>query len=243
MHDLRRDVLRLCASPFPAELERLGLPTHPGAEQILAAVEGRDWGQALGWASSFWRFGLFILLAPRMTPDERREQLAEIWSVCDGCIWPWRGEALAYLRQVGYIGDLPRPAAPLTLYRGVHTSAHRLGLSWSLSVDKARWFVRRGGRGHNMGGFVYRAIAPPDAILAGFNDRGEEEYVVDPTRLRAVRRVEVVSPEIPESPRDPRGCQIGCQTGSVRAQEDNKSAKSYLKSGAPGWRNWQTRRT
>ena len=46
-----------------------------------------------------------------------------------------------------------------------------------------------------MGGFVYRAIAPPDAILAAFDDRGEKEYVVDPTLLRDVKRVEVVAPQ------------------------------------------------
>jgi len=203
MRDLRRDVARLCRSPILADVtleadwrNRILEGDEYRVKTILEDAEARDWGKALLMASSFWRFDLFILLAPHMTLDERREQLAETWIACDGCIWPWRSVALTYLRQVGYIGDLPKPTAPLTLYRGVHTARHRLGLSWSLSVDKARHFVRQFGRGPNMGGFVYQAIAPPEAILAGFNDRGEEEYVVDPTLLRAVRRVEVVAPEI-----------------------------------------------
>ena len=159
-------------------LTKLADPTDTGKARIMDAVARRDWSTAHGWASSSWRFDLFVLLAPHMTPDERRGCLVEIWSACDFCIWPNRKVALIYFKEAKYVGDLPRPDAPLTLYRGVRRRAHRLGLSWSRKIDTARFFVH--GRGPNLGGFVYSAVADPDAILGGFSDRNEAEYIVDP---------------------------------------------------------------
>jgi hypothetical protein len=162
---------------------------------VAKAIAARDWIGALRFTSSFDRFDAFLDPAPNMTRDELRGCLTDIWTVCDGCIWPNRHEALEYLRFAGYVGDLPQPAEPLTLYRGVFTSRHRLGISWSMSIDTARYFVRPGGRGPNRGGFVYSAVAPPDAILAGFDVHREGEYVVDPARLSKVQRVEIVPPD------------------------------------------------
>ena len=159
---------------------------------IMDAVAHRDWSTAHALAGSYWRFDLFVLLAPLMTSDERRRCLAEIWPCCDGCIWPNRKVALTYLKEAKYVGDLRRPDAPLTLYRGVRWRAHRLGLSWSMKLDTARFFVH--GRGPNLGGFVYSALAEPNAILGAFNDRNEAEYIVDPALLRGVQRVEIVAP-------------------------------------------------
>lgn len=158
------------------------------------AIKARDWRGAHGLVPSFRRFDLFIALAPRMTPDERSACLAKVWTDCDG-IWPNRKAALAYLKEAGYIGSLPKPEAPLTLYRGVSTSRHRLGLSWSTNIDTARSFVRPFGRFANRGGVIYGAVAPLEAFLAGFNDREESEYVVDPALLRSVRQVEIVVPD------------------------------------------------
>jgi hypothetical protein len=164
-------------------------------ERREKAVAARDWTGALQFTSSFDRFDVFLELAPHMTTDELRACLTDIWTSCDGCIWPNRRAAVAYLRSAGYVGELPQPTEPLTLYRGVFTSRHRLGISWSTSIDTARYFVRPGGRGPNRGGFVYCAVAPPEAVLAGFSDRSESEYVIDPALLRSVHRVEVVAPE------------------------------------------------
>jgi hypothetical protein len=162
------------------------------------AVAARDWSGALQFTSSFDRFDKFLEIAPLMTADELRACLPDVWTGCDGCIWPNRRSAVHYLRKAGYVGDLPQPTEPPTLYRGVFASAHRRGLSWSTSIDIARHFVRPRGRGPNQGGFVFRVVAPTAAILAGFNDRDEAEYVLDPGMLapRSIRRYEIVKSEL-----------------------------------------------
>ena len=158
---------------------------------LLHVAEQHDWHKALMLAGSFWRFPLFVCLAPEMTRQERREQLADIWTACDN-IWAWREIALRYLHETGYIGDLPKPTTPLTLYRGVSSRVHRLGLSWSLSRETARKFTHPFSRGgiESSQAAIYEAVAPPEAFLAGFSDRDEQEYVVDPALLQAVRLVE-----------------------------------------------------
>jgi hypothetical protein len=163
---------------------------------VLACVATRDWGGALDLASSFWRFDLFVHLAPRMTRDERREQLTRIWTTCDIFSWRWKIVALAYLREVGYIGDLPRPDTELLVYRGVYETRHRLGLSWSTNIETARHFVRPLMRGRRRSIFVYSAVAPPGAFRGGFRLGDGAEYIVDPSLLANVRQIEVVPPEL-----------------------------------------------
>jgi hypothetical protein len=189
--NLLRLVRRWSKLQVPAEYQKVL------TNQILEDCLKRRWLSALGLASSFWRFDLFIImLAPEITPSELRDALADIWPKCDGCIWPWRDLALHYLRETGYIGDLPHPKESLVLYRGVSKARHRLGVSWSLDADRARSFVRPFGRGPNVrGGFLYRAEAPPDSILAGFAKREEAEYVADPAKLRKIRLVKKVNPD------------------------------------------------
>ena len=132
----------------------------------------RAWPRAIGvvlfdLASSFWRFDLFVRLAPRMTRDERREQLTQIWTSCDIRSWRWKIVALTYLREAGYVGDLPRPDTELLVYRGVYKTRYRLGTSWSTNIETARRFVRPPGRGRPRNMFVYSAVAPPHAFLGG----------------------------------------------------------------------------
>ena len=56
-------------------------PKNPHlVDMVFERVAARDWGGALDLASPFWRFDLFVHLAPRMTRDERREQLTRIWT-------------------------------------------------------------------------------------------------------------------------------------------------------------------
>ncbi len=160
--------------------------------RFLDAASKRDWRGALALTNSVTRFGVFLSIAPYMTLAEKKVELAYGWTPCDGAFWSLRDDAVRHLREVGYIGDLPKPQATLTLYRGVYNSAHKRGLCWSLSRDIARHFVRPGGRGSNFGGFIFGVECPPNAILAGFGDRDEKEYVVDPELLPRVRLVEVV---------------------------------------------------
>jgi hypothetical protein len=189
---LRKYLRRLTADPFVRPNRR-----NPRfVDMVLARVATRDWGGALDLASSFWRFDLFVYLAPYMTRDERREQLTQIWPSCDISSWRWKLVALTYLRQVGYIGDLPQPDTELLIYRGVYKARHRLGLSWSTNIKTARHFVRPPWPGHRRDVFVYSAVAPPDAFLGGFGVRDEAEYIVHPSLLTDVKQVEGVPSEL-----------------------------------------------
>lgn len=95
------------------------------------------------------------------------------------------------------MADYPKPAEPLTIYRGA--TPHRArGMSWTTDPDKARWFTeyREGRSSSTRPAYVYTVVAPPDAVLAdvdalegGEGGRGEHEIVVDPRRLPKVRRL------------------------------------------------------
>lgn len=67
----------------------------------------------------------------------------------------------------------------LTVYRGVGTKSNPKGLSWSLGIDKARWFAYRFGSY----GAIQEAEITKDKILAYFESRGEEEIIVDTTDI------------------------------------------------------------
>jgi len=76
--------------------------------------------------------------------------------------------------------------AKVTIYRGIQSDkAKTRGLSWTLSIDKAKWFACRWQRV----GEVYSATIRKDGIFAYFNGRGEEEIVVNPRKLKEVQPV------------------------------------------------------
>ena len=82
------------------------------------------------------------------------------------------------LRAAG--APLPGPG-PFTLYRGVAgggSQRHVRGVSWTASLEKARWFGKRFGLPNPA---VYRAVVLEQDILAYCNERREQEFLV---RLR-----------------------------------------------------------
>lgn len=163
---------------------------HPNMNALLQKkIEARDWAAVTYLWNSWNRLDAFVTYVPMMTKTERAETLAEIWTSCDG-VWDWRDLVLGIFQEAGYSGDLPRPTEPLTLYRSVSVPRHRLGLSWTTSLKVAREFVAKSRVARSHRAYVYRAVAPPAAILAGFGERDEAEYVVDPSLLEGLKLVE-----------------------------------------------------
>lgn len=85
-------------------------------------------------------------------------------------------------------GD-PLPGSdPFLLYRGVagRGSARRVrGLSWTSSLDRARFFARRYPQLHDPA--VFRVTVSAEQVLAYTNERKEEEFLVLlPKRTRPV---------------------------------------------------------
>lgn len=84
------------------------------------------------------------------------------------------------------LAALPKPAEPLTLFRGA-VPRHARGMSWTPDRALAEWFAHRFDA--LSPGFVYVVEAPPAAVLwAGTNGRKEQEVIVDPRLLPRLRR-------------------------------------------------------
>lgn len=89
-------------------------------------------------------------------------------------------QVLDLLHQIGFVTDENHdsPQEPITVFRGTLPQWHR-GMSWTRSMDIAVWFAKRFDRN----GSVYECTAPPDAVLAMLDDRGEQEVILDPEPL------------------------------------------------------------
>mgnify|MGYP000855781100 CR=1 FL=1 len=76
----------------------------------------------------------------------------------------------------------------VTIYRGVTEYNKNMvkGLSWSLSLDTARWFAHR----FRENGHVYKATINKKDVLALYTDRNESEVVVDFRRLQNIELIE-----------------------------------------------------
>jgi len=116
----------------------------------------------------------------------------------------WRLSALVRLFKQADRGRLraagdPLPGAgPFTVYRGVAGPTHERrinGLSWTGSIEHARWFAQEHARrladrltDPNPG--VYRVTIPERAVLAYTNTEGEGEFIVILPRMFKPTRVE-----------------------------------------------------
>lgn len=137
-------------------------------------------------------------------PQEIRVGLEQAWTTCE---WPGRaadydvwlyafGEAGMdghYLEETD-LRDLTELPEMLTIYRAA-TEGHELGLSWTTSFERARWFATRVGAFSGHRSKIYEIDAPRDLVLAHYNDtRGESEYVID-TRDLGLRDLYEVTPD------------------------------------------------
>ena len=80
----------------------------------------------------------------------------------------------------------PPPTARIPIYRGAALQTKGRGMSWTNSIEKARWFARRFAWYLGPAG-VYVASVAPSAVLAfldGPGGRNEQEVVVNPRTLR-----------------------------------------------------------
>lgn len=103
---------------------------------------------------------------------------------------------IGWFRQAGFLTDCRdvRPTKPLRIYRGC-TSDRIRRMAWTSSKKLARWFVNyryeRYGKSGSKGA-VFAATVAADGVLAIIrNERpGEREVVVDPTYLKAIKKID-----------------------------------------------------
>lgn len=157
------------------------------ATQELLTV-GRNEGPPL--LRTWWECNL-------LTRRTLRELVPLVWSVAE---WPIKsiGERawVSMFKEAGFVSDTPsetQPASPLTIYRGAPRWKGPRGMSWSLDVERARFFARRIAILEPAN--VYRATVPPGAVLAILNDRNEQEVVVNPNMLQGrTTPIEAIDP-------------------------------------------------
>lgn len=72
----------------------------------------------------------------------------------------------------------------LTIYRGItdYNKKHIKGISWTLDIDIASYFAHR----FRCKGKVYKATIQKKYVLAYYQNRGENEVVVDYRKLEGI---------------------------------------------------------
>ena len=100
-------------------------------------------------------------------PEEALEEEGDLWSAEQ-----WFEMFTAAERHLKF------PESPVTLYRGVSDESFKGRMSWTSSLETARWFAKR--KNHLGDGVVLRLVdVNPGAVLAVIDGRNEDEYVLD----------------------------------------------------------------
>lgn len=167
-------------------------------QRVAEARDLRDWHRFVMLHERPYRYDAFYeiqKLVPRSqwwrlfsyawTDSENIRENAEGWRE----LWTiWR-QAMIGRDSAMDTAILGLPEAA-TVYRGYAHPRAKLGLSWTLDQSKARWFARRYRQldGGATGAWVAQAMCDRRSVLAYFQNRGEEEIVVFPEELTAIRQ-------------------------------------------------------
>jgi len=146
------------------------------------------------WLSKPYRLQFLDLIKEDITPEKLGELLSWVWvqtefpnqNGVDRWIKLFQRVCRSTLmtsEELEKYNDLPDK---VVVYRGLQSDKTKVrGMSWTLSIDKAKWFACRWQRV----GEVYSAIIRKDGIFAYLNGRGEEEVVVNSRRLKEIQPV------------------------------------------------------
>lgn len=172
-------------------------------ELIANLLDEGNLDQALCLVGSEKRAALIVEHGHKLDDTALTSLLSDFWSVTEA----WSGEPklregmLALLKRVAplYCPPEPRPfTGTLTIYRGNLGEDATLGHSWTLDRKIAERFARMAmsPRGMFLGMYredgvpsVWRANVPADKILGYFDDRDEQEIVVDPSTLMTIELI------------------------------------------------------
>jgi hypothetical protein len=104
--------------------------------------------------------------------------------VLDARTWLDLFKAAGFVSWDSLVGtEIAAPSVPLTVYRGATDGVGAQGMAWTEDLETARRFAQAAESGEERG-VIYRAVVPPEAVLAIFRDRAEHEVLVNPDMLR-----------------------------------------------------------
>ena len=120
-------------------------------------------------------------------PKDIAPVLIQVWTDAESVPPDLQKVILELFRSIGFSADRnqQKPTGPTTVYRG----GHRRGISWTTCPDTAAWFANRWQSGSRLPQPLYQAIAPRTGVFAMLDARNEHEVIVDPAKLRNVRKI------------------------------------------------------
>lgn len=81
--------------------------------------------------------------------------------------------------------ELDKLSNPIKVYRGLQKDANRLGLSWTTSKEKARWFANR----FENNGEILEGIIDKKDVFAYILEREEFEIILNPNKIGGIKWV------------------------------------------------------
>lgn len=143
-------------------------------------------------------------LRRQLDSETLRYGLEAAWTAAEfPSSWVRHRNWLAMFGQAGYLTDeseTPQPTDRLTIYRGTGVRTPPRRMSWTLSLETARWFANRWDRLGKQPGIVYSATIYPDGVLACFcGGRNEQEVVVNPRKIRNIEILNLIAQDKEET--------------------------------------------
>jgi len=168
-------------------------------KRIQKSIQSHDWEQIMWLHERPYRLWAFSQFNKFMEPQQYWTILKAIWMDTEFPMVEkglWLSMFTAQVKQKRKLmGGAERRALQslpetVDIYRGYNGSKQgTLGLSWTLSRDKALWFARRFGEDNPI---IATATCKRDSILAYFHARGEQEIVIDPLDVQIIENEQVV---------------------------------------------------
>lgn len=160
-----------------------------------AAEEAYDQGEWMRWVGLHER--PYRLTALMEVEDEIDDE-TEFWSIarwvwCDSenlhemeSIWVelfLRKKKPELIMDVQDEQELAALDDQVTIFRGFNHHGRRIGLSWTLDEEKARWFANRRTRPGELDPQIVTATIPRNSIIAYLGFRDESEVIALPSDL------------------------------------------------------------
>lgn len=164
---------------------------------LLEAEHDGAWERGVLLHERPYRLRAFLGYSSRMTDADYWRLLSWVWTDSEN-IWQgfdawmvlWASSRPGRARVMDDVELDALLALPptITIYRGTQRG-RRLGLSWTLDRERARWFARRYSPARPL---VVTGVASARSVWAHFKGRGEEEIVISPRRVRVTDKEEAV---------------------------------------------------
>ena len=162
-------------------------------KRIQKAIKTNDWDSIMWLHVRPYRLWAFSQFSKFMKPEQYWKTLKTIWMdsefpILEKDLWLSMFTAEVKQKRKFMTGAERRKLQSLPetvdIYRGYDGSKQgTLGISWTLSKDKAIWFAHRLGADDPS---IATATYKRDSVLAYFNARDEQEIIINPLDAQIV---------------------------------------------------------